>query len=306
MQKTNEQIAMRVSVNTIAGNVVLTAFKLFAGIIANSAAMVSDAVHSLSDVLSTFIVMIGVKLAGKKSDKEHPYGHERMECAAAIILAAILFATGLLIGYSGVMKALASTEGTLSIPGSLALAASIVSIVMKEAMYWYTRAAAKRTGSGVLMASAWHHRSDALSSIGSFIGILGARLGLPILDPVVCVVICVLILKVAVDIFRDAMRKMTDTSCDDDFVDELRAVAMEQAGVLGVDSIRTRLFGDRVFMDIDIMADSSSTLSEAHDVAQQVHDAIESRFDKVKHCMVHVNPAGAPEVEKIEREEEGM
>ena len=297
MKKTNEQIATRVSVNTIAGNVGLTAFKLYAGIVGNSAAMVSDAVHSLSDVLSTFIVLVGVKLAGKKSDKEHPYGHERMECAAAIILAAILFATGLLIGYNGVMKAIESSSTPILIPGSFALAAAIVSIVVKEAMYWYTRAAAKKTGSGVLMASAWHHRSDALSSIGSFIGIFGARMGLPILDPIVCVVICILILKVAVDIFRDALRKMTDTSCDDDFVDKLRAVAMEQEGVLGVDSISTRLFGDRVFMDIDITADSNSTLIEAHSVAQQVHDAIENSFDKVKHCMVHVNPAEGHEVE---------
>ena len=292
MQKTNEQIATRVSVNAIIGNVILAVFKLFAGIVANSAAMVSDAVHSLSDVLSTFIVIVGVKLAGKTSDKEHPYGHERMECAAAIILAVILFATGLLIGYNGVMKAIESNTGNLAIPGSLALAAAIASIVIKEAMYWYTRAAAKKINSGVLMASAWHHRSDAMSSVGSFIGILGARLGLPILDPIVCVVICALILKVAIDIFRDAMRKMTDTSCDDEFIDELRSVTLEQDGVLGVDSIKTRLFGDRIYMDIDITADSNSTLSEAHNVAQCVHDAIEKRFDKVKHCMVHVNPEG--------------
>ena len=290
MKKTNEQVAVRVSLNTLAGNVILSVFKLIAGIVGNSAAMVSDAVHSISDVLSTVIVMVGVKLAGKSSDKEHPYGHERMECAAAIILSAILFATGLLIGYNGVMKAIGDGEGSLAIPGSLALAAAIVSIVVKEAMYWYTRAAAKKIDSGVLMASAWHHRSDALSSVGSFAGIFGARLGLPILDPIVCVVICVLILKVAVDIFRDAMRKMTDTSCDDETIEELRAVALAQEGVLGVDNIRTRLFGDRIYMDIDIVADRDSSLSEAHEVAQQVHDAIEQGFDKVKHCMVHVNP----------------
>ena len=291
MKKTNKQIAMRVSFNTIIGNVVLSVFKLFAGIIANSAAMVSDAVHSLSDVLSTAIVMVGVRLAGKKSDKEHPYGHERMECAAAIVLAVILFATGLLIGYNGVMKAIDSRSGNLSVPGSLALAAAIVSIIVKETMYWYTRAAAKKTGSGVLMASAWHHRSDALSSVGSFIGIFGARMGLPILDPAVCVIICVLILKVAIDIFLDALRKMTDTSCDDEFVADLRSVVLAQDDVLGIDRIRTRLFGDRIYVDIEISADSNSTLSEAHEVAQQVHDAIESRFEKVKHCMVHVNPA---------------
>ena len=291
VKKTNEQIAMRVSLNTIIGNVVLSAFKLFAGIFANSAAMVSDSVHSISDVLSTIIVMIGVKLAGKNSDKEHPYGHERMECAAAIILAGILFATGLIIGWNGIQNVIEGSTGELSIPGGLALIAAIASIVSKELMYWYTRAAAKKTESGALMADAWHHRSDALSSVGSFIGILGARLGLPILDPIASLVICVFILKVAVDIFRDAMRKMTDRACDDEFVEELKAVVLEQKDVLGIDKITTRLFGDRIYVDIEISADSDSTLVEAHEVAQQVHDVIETRFAKVKHCMVHVNPA---------------
>ena len=182
-------------------------------------------------------------------------------------------------------------EGNLRVPGGLALGAAIISIIVKEAMYWYTRAAAKKISSGALMADAWHHRSDALSSIGSFIGILGARMGLPIFDPIASIIICVFILKVAIDIFKDALRKMTDTSCDDEFVAELTAVALEQQGVLGVDNIRTRLFGDKIYMDIEIIADSCSTLSEAHEVAQQVHDAIEGRYEKVKHCMVHVNPA---------------
>ena len=299
MERTNKQIAMRVSINTIIGNVVLSSFKLFAGIFANSAAMVSDSVHSISDILSTVIVMVGVKLADKQSDKEHQYGHERMECAAAIILAAVLFVTGFMIGWSGVQKVMESNEGNLSAPGGLALVAAVVSIASKELMYWYTRMAAKKTGSGALMADAWHHRSDALSSVGSFIGILGARLGLPILDPIASIVICAFILKVAIDIFRDALRKMTDTSCDDACVDELRAVALEHEGVLVVDHIQTRLFGDKIYMDIEIVADRLSTLGEAHDIAQQVHDAIEKRFEKVKHCMVHVNPAEA----EAEREE---
>ena len=292
MKKTNVQIAMQTSIVTIIANVVLSAFKLFAGFFANSAAMISDAVHSLSDVLSTIIVMIGVKLAGKQSDKEHPYGHERLECAAAIILSTILFATGLFIGYTGITKTIEGSGGDIAIPGGLALIAAIVSIVMKEAMYWYTRAASKKTGSGALMADAWHHRSDALSSVGSFAGILGARLGLPILDPIAAIVISLFILKVSVDIFKDALRKMTDTSCDDEFVTELRAVVAEQEDVLGIDNISTRLFGDRIYVDIEISADKNSTLTQAHEVAQQVHDAIEKRFEKVKHCMVHVNPAG--------------
>lgn len=207
MEKTKEQIAMRVSTNTIIGNVLLSVLKLLAGIFGKSAAMLSDAVHSLSDVMSTLIVMIGVKLANKKADREHPYGHERFECVAAIILAAILCATGIGIGYKGVQNIVAGNYGDLAVPGIIALAAAILSIAAKEGMYWYTRAAAKKIDSSALMADAWHHRSDAFSSIGSFIGILGARVGYPVLDSVACLVICFFIVKAAYDIFMDAIGK---------------------------------------------------------------------------------------------------
>ena len=291
MQKTNEQIAVGASINTMIANVALSAFKLFAGLFGNSAAMVSDGVHSMSDVLSTAIVIIGVKLAGKKYDKSHQYGHERLECVAAIILAAVLFVTGLMIGWSGIQIIMGGNYGELGIPGGIALAAAVVSILGKESMYWYKRAAAKKTGSGALLADAWHHRSDALSSLGSFAGVLGARMGLPVLDPLASVVICAFILKVAVDVFIDAINKMTDASCDDATVNAIRMAALEQEGVLGVDSIRTRLFAEKIYVDIEISADGNSTLNQSHDVAQRVHDEIEKRICNVKHCMVHVNPA---------------
>ena len=272
----------------------MSAMKLFAGFFANSAALVADAVNSIADVLATVVVIVGVKMAGRKSDKDHPYGHERFECAAAIILAVFVFVTGLLIGYRGVLKVIEGSIGEIPVPGGIALIAAIVTMAIKESMYWYTRAGAKKTGSSALLAVAWDHRSDVLASAGAFVGILGARIGLPILDPIASVVISLLILKVAISIFRDAMRKMTDTSCDEALEDEIRAVAMEQADVLGVDKIKTRLFGDRIFVDIEISVLGASSLLEAHGVAQRVHDAIESRFEKVKHCMVHVNPAEDP------------
>jgi cation diffusion facilitator family transporter len=214
-----------------------------------------------------------------------------MESAAAIILSAFVCVTGLMIGYSGVQKVIEGSDGELAVPGGIALVAVVITMAVKEALYWYTRAAAKKTGSSVLKALAWDHRSDVLSATGAFIGILGARIGLPILDPIAGVLISLLILKVAVDIFRDAMRKMTDTSCDEAFEDEIRAIALEQENVLGVDYIRTRLFGDRVYVDIEICADGAATLAEAHDAAERVHDEIERRFERVKHCMVHVNPS---------------
>ena len=174
----------------------------------------------------------------------------------------------------------------------LALAAALISIVSKEAMYWYTRSAAKKVESSALMADAWHHRSDALSSIGSFAGILGARLGLPVLDPIASVVICIFILKAAVDIFRDAISKMVDRACSDELEEEMRGAVLAQEGVLGIDRLQTRLFGDRIYVELDIAADGNSSLAEAHQVSDRVHDTVEQQFPKVKHCMVHVNPYG--------------
>lgn len=290
MEKSNEQIAMQVSRNSIIGNVLLSGFKLFAGVFAQSAAMISDAIHSLSDVFSTIIVMAGVKMANKKPDKEHPYGHERFECVAAIILSVILFATGAGIGWAGLQKVIAGNYGGLATPGILALVAAIISIVVKEAMYWYTRNAAKEIDSSALMADAWHHRSDAFSSVGSFIGILGARLGFPILDPAACIVICLFILKAAVDIFRDAVGKMIDKACDEQTAAEMREIILAQESVLGIDQLKTRLFGDKIYVDVEIRSDGLVTLEQAHDAAQRVHDVIEEQFPKVKHCMVHVNP----------------
>ena len=287
--KQHEKIAVNVSTVTIIINLVLAGFKFVAGFVAHSSAMISDAVHSASDVLATFIVILGVKLAGRDADRDHPYGHERLECVAALILGVILAATGFGIGLSGIRKITGGEE--LLIPGTLALIAAAVSIVVKEAMFWYTWLAAKKIDSSALKAEAWHHRSDALSSVGSFAGILGARLGFPALDPVASVVICLFILKAAWDILADALGKMTDHACPPALVQEMAESVLSQPGVLGLDTLNTRLFGDRVYVDVEIRADGDLPLKVTHATAQAVHDALEAQFPQVKHCMVHVNPA---------------
>lgn len=290
-QPDDQKIAMRVSGVSIFVNLFLSALKLLAGIVAHSGAMVSDAVHSASDVLSTVIVIIGVHLSGKKSDKEHQYGHERLECVSSILLAGLLLLTGVGIGISGVEKIIAGTAGEeLVIPGTLALIAAVVSIVVKEWMFWYTRAAAQKINSGALMADAWHHRSDSLSSIGSFIGIFGARLGYPILDPLASVIICLFIGKAAVDIFRDAIDKMVDHSCDEKTERSMKEEIENVPGVEHIDLLKTRLFGSKIYVDIEIAADENLSLEAAHDIAEQVHHTMEKKFKNVKHCMVHVNP----------------
>ena len=286
------KVAMKVSGVSIAVNLLLSLFKLLAGIVAHSGAMISDAIHSASDVGSTFVVIVGVNLSSKKSDKEHQYGHERMECVSSIILSGLLLATGIGIGMNGIENIIKSTSGaSIAIPGTLALIAAVVSIVVKEWMFWYTRGAAKKINSGALMADAWHHRSDAMSSVGAFVGIFGARMGYPILDPIASVVICLLIGKASIDIFRDAVDKMVDRSCDRQTEESIRRTVLSVEGVKRVDLLQTRLFGSKIYVDLEIAADGTQTLDEAHQIAEHVHHAIEHTFPDVKHCMVHVNPA---------------
>ena len=289
-QSAFEQQAVKVSMVSIVGNSLLTVFKLLAGILSHSGAMISDAVHSASDIFSSIIVIIGVKLAAKSSDKDHPYGHERFECVAAILLAVILLITGIFVGVGAVEQIITPAEKP-QLPGVLALIAALVSIASKEAMYWYTRFYAKRLDSGALMADAWHHRSDALSSVGALIGIGAARVGFPIFDPIASLVICIFIAKAAYDIFNDAIAKMVDHACSAELEQAIADQAAAQEDVLGVDLIQTRVFGNKIYVDIEIRADGQKSLLEGHQIAQSVHDAIELNFPDVKHIMVHVNPA---------------
>lgn len=286
-----QRVANKVSFVTIIGNILLSVMKLIAGFIAHSNAMISDAIHSASDVFSTFVVIIGIKLASKKADKEHPYGHERLECVAAIVLSMVLFITGFGIGAAALKNITSGDYNNIVVPGILALVAAIVSIVSKEAMYWYTRYNAKRIDSSALMADAWHHRSDAFSSIGALIGIAGARLGFPIMDSIASLIIFVFIIKAAYDIFKDAIDKMVDHACDDATVNQIRECVMKHEDVLGIDMLQTRIFGNKIYVDLEIATDGSYTLSKAHTIAESVHDDIEKSFPKVKHIMVHVNPA---------------
>lgn len=286
-----QKTANKVSLVTIIGNLLLSAIKLFAGIFAHSSAMISDAVHSASDVFSTFIVMIGIRLASKEPDKEHPYGHERMECVAAIVLAVVLLITGLGIGLDAFKKITSGNYSELQIPGMLALVTAIVSIISKEAMYWYTRHYAKKIDSSALMADAWHHRSDAFSSIGALIGISGAMLGFPVMDSVASLVIFIFIVKASYDIFKDAMDKMVDHSCDEETEKQIYDCVIKNENVIAIDLLQTRIFGNKIYVDVEFQADPSYTLLEAHHIAETVHDDIEKNFPKVKHIMVHVNPA---------------
>ena len=280
----------------VAGNVFLAVFKLTAGVIGHSAAMLSDSVHTLSDVLATLIAYIGVRISKKKADEKHPYGHERFESAASLLLAVILFLTGAGIGWKCISAILDGSYRDFSLPGLLPVIAAVVSIVVKEAMYWYTMHYAVRLKSSAFKADAWHHRSDALSSIGALVGIIGARHGSPVLDQIAGIIICIMIIIVSIGIFRNAIENMLDTSCDEKIEEELRAYVIHFSETenekIGTDLLRTRKFSEKVYVEIEINLDGNMRLQEAHDIAERLHDGIERDFPDVKHVMIHVNPAG--------------
>lgn len=284
-------VIRKLSLVGIIGNVFLSAFKFIAGIMGNSSAMVSDAVHSLSDVFSTFIAFLGVRFGRREADASHPYGHERIESLAAIVLGLILLVTGVGIGWVGLEKILAGNYESLPIPGMIALVAAIVSIAVKEGMFWYTRHWARVIRSSAFEADAWHHRSDAMSSIGALVGVGGSMLGYPVLDPIASVVICLFILKQGISIIYDALKKMLDTSCGEQFEKEVRQLVDAENQVERIDMLRTRMFGDKVYIDMEIAIDGSMQLTDAHAIAERVHDDIEHAFPEVKHVMIHVNPA---------------
>lgn len=291
-KEVNETLVIRkLSLVSVIGNAILSGFKLFAGIAGNSGAMISDAIHSFSDVLTTLIAWIGVKISKKASDSSHPYGHERLECIASLILGTVLLITGFGIGKVGLENIFSRNYETLAIPSAIALVAAIVSIVGKEAMYWYTRYYAKLIHSTAFLADAWHHRSDAFSSIGSLVGIGGAMLGFPVLDSVASVVICLFIVKVSYDILKDAVIKLLDTSCGEEYEETLSNYVSQQDGVISVDMLRSRMFGNKIYIDLEIQVDGDKSLREAHQVAEEVHENVEHQFPDVKHIMIHVNPS---------------
>lgn len=290
-QKKKMNPAIKVSIIAICINFVLAIFMFVSGLVSNSSAILSESMNTAADVFSTFIVIIGVYFASKSSDRNHQYGHEKLECISAILLSVILFVTGISIGWDGINKVISGMKNGLEAPTALAIVAAVVSIGVKEFLFLFSRSTAKKVNSSSLMADAWHHHSDALCSVGSLVGVVGARLGLPILDPIASVVICLLVIKAAFDIFNDSIHKLVDRSCSEATTQEIRKLVMSVDGVIGVDLLMTRLFGSKFYVDIEISVDGEQTLYAAHEISQRVHDAVESNYPNAKHCMVHMNPS---------------
>lgn len=288
MKKLLSNEGIKVSIITIVINFILFVFKLISGIVGHSNAMISDSIHSLSDVLTTIVVIFGLIISSKEADERHPYGHERIESAFAIILSFGLFVTGIFIGYIGINDIINPKE--ILVPTILPLIAALISILVKEFMYHYTKRTAKKLKSSAMEADAWHHRTDAMSSVGSFIGILGALLGLPILDPICSVIICIIIVKTSIDIFIEAISQMLDTACDLETKKEIVDLIKKSKDVIEITEMKTRMFGSRMYIEVEVSIDGNKTLKEANNIINEIHDKIEDKYPTIKHCNIHVIP----------------
>ncbi|PKK97628.1 MAG: hypothetical protein CVV56_05510 [Tenericutes bacterium HGW-Tenericutes-1] len=275
-------------------NFILLVMKLIAGIFGKSTALISDAVNSAGDVGTAFFVMITGKMSRKDNDDDHQYGHEKYESMVSVFLGVALIITVIEIAKSAIKTIYDYFALGVPIekPTILALFAAVLTIVIKEGMYQFTKVASKKANSPSLNAMAWDHRSDEFSAFGVVIGIGGAMLGIVVLEPIASLVICVLILKVAIKIIKVGISQVVDQAADVETIEEIKNVVSSQEGVLALDDLKTRIFGAKLYVDIEIAVDSELSLKLAHEIAEKVHDEIEAKIENVKHCMVHVNPAG--------------
>lgn len=283
---------------TLAGgavNVMLLAFKFIAGILGHSAAMIADAVHSLSDFITDLIVLIFVYISGKPQDKSHDYGHGKYETLALTIIGIALLVVAVGIFTNGAQRIAIWYQGEeLEAPGMLALWAALVSILLKELTYRYTIRKAEQLDSPALEANAWHHRSDALSSIGTAVGIGGAVLlgkRWTVLDPIASIVVGAFIVKVAIELILQGMRDLLEHSLPDDVEDEIMQIAQSEPDVIEPHDLRTRRIGNRYAIELHILMSGDITLAKAHDHADSIEEQLKKRFGENTHVAIHMEPA---------------
>ncbi|MDO5442422.1 MAG: cation diffusion facilitator family transporter [Bacteroidia bacterium] len=276
------------------GNVVLCVFKAVAGILGKSSAMVADAVHSLSDLVSDIVVLVMVRIASKGKDKSHDYGHGKFETLATVAVSLLLLVVGakLMVGAIERIR-FASGGGTLEAPGTIALWAALVSIAVKEFLYQWTARVGKRVDSPAMIANAWHHRSDALSSVGSALGIGGAILlggKWTILDPIVGAVISIVIIVVAVKMSIPAINELTEASLPDETEERILSIFRSVPGIDNVHDLRTRRSGPDIIIDVHIVVDPEMTVAAAHDITAEAESTIRQEFGAGTQISIHVEP----------------
>lgn len=271
-------------------NLVLSVGKLLAGIFGNSQAMIADAAHSLSDLITDGVVLVGLKLGRSAPDAGHPFGHGRIETLSTVVVGAILAALAVILGYDAIVQLI---RGDAHHPTWLALAAAAVSILFKEALYRYTVRVGRRIKSQAVVANAWHHRSDALSSVAVLLGVAGAMVN-PAwhsLDAWAALVVSLLILKVGADVLWDALKEMVDTAPSREVVESIERCALSVAGVQQVHDLKVRSLGGRYQMQIHVVVDGELRVSQGHDIAKAVEHCVEAEVDDVGEVIVHVDPS---------------
>lgn len=281
------RISNRIGKTTIILNILLAFFKINIGLLGKSTAVVADGFHSLSDIFTTIGVIIGIKYAGKPEDKRHPYGHEKIEPLVTKILASTLIMTAILILYNSILTII---SGNYTRPLQITIYIAALSVIVKEWMYRYTKKGGKRIESLALVADAWHHRTDAFSSVGVLVGAIAARYGYPIFDPIASIIVCIIIFKVAIDLFINSANELLDCSADDEAIELMVNYITNVEGVIKIDDLKTRKHGSKLYVDVEISVNRNISFCDAHSIAEIVHIGIENNIDKVKHCMVHVNP----------------
>lgn len=282
---------------TLAGslvNFVLTAGKIVAGILGQSSAMVADGIHSLSDFITDVIVILFIKVSGKEKDKSHHYGHGKFETFATMLISFALIIVGIGILYSGVEKIIGSLNGKLiEQPGYIALWAALISIAFKEALYWYTKIEGKKLNSQAMIANAWHHRSDAFSSVGTAIGISGAILlgeRWRVLDPIAGVIVSFFILKVAWDIAKPSIDELLDRSLPETVEKEIEKIIANTEGVEDFHNLKTRKIGEINSIEVHIKVDKNMTVEISHQIATVIEVSLRKKFGEHTHVIVHVEP----------------
>lgn len=292
MQRENVKLALKVSIKSIVINIFLFIFKLICGLVIHSGSLISDAVHSLSDIFSTALVMLGIKISNEPSDDAHPYGHEKIETVVAFSLALILFYIGGAIAFDGIKKII-YPQNNISVNlilNTVGIFLALSSIFLKEWLYRFTIKCAKEINSKSMAADAWHHRTDSLSSVGSLIGVIGITIGFPLVDSIACLVISLFIFKAAYDIIKDAFNSLVDHACPEDIIMQIESIVYSEKDIVSLDSLKTRMFGSKYYLDIEITLHADLSVRIAHGIATDIHDKIENNISSIKHCMVHVNP----------------
>lgn len=275
-------------------NFVLSCGKIAAGFFGRSSAMIADGIHSFSDFVTDLVVIVFVKIAGKGRDERHQYGHGKFETLATLIISLLLLFVAIGLFYDGITKVSDSIKGAiLDKPSYLALIAALVSILTKEWLYRITAREGKKTNNQAVIANAWHHRSDAFSSIGTFIGIAGAMfLGdkWRVLDPIACIIVSLLILKVGIDLMKPAFSELLESSLPVETEEEIGRIIMAVDGVKRYHNLKTRKSGNYFIIDVHIKVDPTITIVAAHDIATNVEYSIKNRWGSATQVMVHTEP----------------